>query len=200
MTKAQMTPTATSSAPQADKDERGFPILDLLPELRKQIYYLAIERFAVIDTAAIQDKVVTPSIAQASRQLRNEALAVFLRNRPVEISFHCALNVRRAKMWANSWAGHAEGFSTIAFSGVMQATGYEFFHITVKSLKTAPYFIVTSRPGVSKSGVPVIGRLEDKMNKRLRRFCRNANDYEQQRLTAARLGELIDEVEMEAAK
>ncbi|KAK5121364.1 hypothetical protein LTR85_005530 [Meristemomyces frigidus] len=193
VTSKQTPPTVATSTTQAGG---VFRMLDLPPELREQIYYLAIERFPVIDTAAVQDRVVIPTIAQTSRQLRGEALSVFYRNRPVEVSFHCDENIRRAKVWAKSWAGHAKHFSsTITFSGKMRATGYEFFHITVERIKMAPYFMVTARPGVSRLGAIVAEHMEARIGVRLKKFTRKAANYEQARLTAEQFQALINNVD-----
>ncbi|KAK4542780.1 hypothetical protein LTR36_006156 [Oleoguttula mirabilis] len=189
---AQTLPTATASASQA---KGVFRMLDLPPELREHIYYLAIESFPVIDTAAVQDKVIIPAITQVSQQLRNEGLAVFYRNRPVEVSFHCDQNVRRAKIWAKSWADHAKDFTTIMFSGKMRATGYEFFHITVEKIKTAPYFKVHARPGVSRTGAVVVEHMQYQIEARLKSFSKRASSQEQAKLTAEQFPVLIEVVE-----
>jgi hypothetical protein len=96
--------------------------MSLPPELREEIYYHAIKdfQFPEIDTAAIPgtpDRIIIPAIAQASRQVRSEALGVFFRNRPVVISLYCRENTQRAKLWAESWVSHAREFSIIIFKG-----------------------------------------------------------------------------------
>jgi len=92
---------------------RPFRFLDLPPELREVIYSLAMAPFPPIDTAAIPDtpdRVVIPTIAQVSRTVREEALAIFYRQRPVHISLHCGENTRDSLEWAKAWDRHAEDF------------------------------------------------------------------------------------------
>lgn len=188
--------TPSIAAASTLQSEENFRLLDLPPELREEIYYQVMgPHFPVIDTAAIPgtpDRVVIPSIAQVSQQLRNETLAVFYRNRPVEVSSYCDDNVLRAHAWAKSWAGHAKDFTTIIFKGKMRATGYEFFHLTVGGTKTAPYFTVCARPGVSEIGDAVLEHMVLKAEVCLTKFGKDMSTQQRGRLTAGQFAMLIN--------
>lgn len=182
----------------ATSPQQAFRILDLPGELREEIYTLVMSPFPPIDTAAIPgtaDRVTIPAITQTSQQLRDETLAVFCRNRPVQISLHCDDNVRRASAWTESWQAHAKGFATIIFSGKMLATGYEFFHVTIQSLRTAPYFVVRARPAISRRGDIIISRMLKKIRACLSRINNIVGEHQQAMLTTDQLPKLIQLVE-----
>ena len=123
----------------------SFRLLHLPAELREDVYLFAMMPLPPIDTASIPGtpaRIVIPSIAQTSKQVRDEALAILLRHRPVEISLHSSENLRRALLWSSSWGAHARLFCTIIFSGCLAHLGNTFFRIELQSSEQKPYFKV----------------------------------------------------------
>lgn len=178
-----------------------FRILSLPPELRELIYYYAMAPLPPIDTAAIPgtpNRVVIPAIAQVSRLLRKEALSVFYRHRPVEISLHCDENVRRALKWAKAWDGHSKGFATVVFTGRLAEAKNEFFHITVESSKSAPYFATHSRPGASEKACKIVARMAGRLQERLKTAGRRTSEEDRGRLTGEQLTALISHVQADS--
>lgn len=134
--KAAKTRTPASSKP--------FRLLDLSPELRDQIYYQAMAPHPPIRTSAIPrtpEYVTIPTIAQLSRRTRAEALRVFYRNRTIEISFHCRINVDRALAWAYAWPDQARFLSRVVLSGKLPSDhDGDFFQVIVRRAPEPPFF------------------------------------------------------------
>lgn len=121
------------------RDRHIFRLMDLPAELRELIYYYASAPFPPIDTASIRntpDAISFPAVAQLSRQTRNEALAVFYRNREVHLSLHCDRNVERSIAWLSHWGDDTQLTDKIVLEGLhKRGTPGSMFHLTITCLR-----------------------------------------------------------------
>ena len=119
-------PVNADSADWADTAvdrKEPFPFLNLPAELREQVYLIALQPITAVDTASIPgtpDRVRIPAVAQVSRQLRDEALHVLFRNRPVEVSLHSMENFRRALLWVEKCYDAGRACGMVIFSGRLE--------------------------------------------------------------------------------
>jgi hypothetical protein len=184
-----------SNSDNVGSNKPVFPFLRLPAELREAIYLFAIQPITPpLDTAAIPgtpDRVHIPAVAQASSKLREEALHVLFRNRPVEFSLHSAENLRRALLWTEKCSGHTTSFGVIIFSGCLKHVENLFYHITLQCADYAPYFRVRTRPGASSKADILITQIKDKLLKFLDQKVKEAKKGQEGRLSGGLISEMI---------
>ncbi|EME46617.1 hypothetical protein DOTSEDRAFT_22666 [Dothistroma septosporum NZE10] len=154
---------------QNNIDCHEFRLMDLPAELREQIYCHASALFPPIDTASIRntpDTIHIPAIAQLSKQTRQEALAVFYRNREVQLSLHCYRNVERSIAWLINWGDDAHLTNSIVFSGLMKPGLGNIFHLTLNCLRkdSGMQYRVSRRPHADPRSEKTFRELEEKIS------------------------------------
>ena len=185
---------------QATSPKDVFPFFELPGELRESIYLYAVQPLPPVDTAAIPgtpDRVIIPKVAQLCTQMREEALHIFFKNRPVEISLHSEENVRRALLWADKWEGHTIYLAQVVFSGRLSMVQNEFFYITLDCSEEVPFFRACARPGASRGADTATDNIKHLLTQWFQRRC-HANPGVESRLSGGELVKLIHLVERQS--
>ena len=140
--------------------------MKLPAELRELVYYFAAQPIAPLDTGAIPgapDRVRIPAIAQASTQLRDEALHVLFKNRPAEVRMHSAYSFNRAIDWAVKCSRPSNPFGMITFCGRLEEAENQFYHITLELLDESPYYQVRVRRCASTKADLITAQIKEKL-------------------------------------
>ncbi|KAF2170092.1 hypothetical protein M409DRAFT_19699 [Zasmidium cellare ATCC 36951] len=124
-----------------------FRLMDLPPELREEIYYHASPSFPPLETSK-PDIARVPAIAQLSRQTRNEALAIFYKNRDIHMRLHTDEDILSATGWLDACAKNAELSHKITISGLF--TRLSTFTLVISCQKKDPQFTVDVQSSIEE--------------------------------------------------